>query len=104
MADDDSQGESGGSAQNRMPAAAYEVSRKGLNAFAVSPDGSRLATAARDGTVRIHELTSGAMLAGFRVRLPLSCHCHGATISMSAVVPPDTIIHAVMPMLAKCRL
>ena len=67
MMDDDSQSERGSGSSGRMPAAVFEVSRKGLNALAVSPDGSMLATAARDGCVRIHDLTTGAVLAAFRV-------------------------------------
>ena len=56
-----------------MPSAVFDISRKGLNALAVAPDGTRLATAARDGIVRIHELTTGALLSGFRVRLSFPC-------------------------------
>jgi WD40 repeat protein len=60
---DDDQNETG-----RMPMSVFDISRKGLNALAVAPDGTRLATAARDGVVRIHDLTNGALLASFRVR------------------------------------
>ena len=70
MMDDDSQSDSGSGSSGRMPAAVFDVSRKGLNALAVSPDGSMLATAARDGCVRIHDLTTSVMLAAFRVRNP----------------------------------
>ncbi len=69
MAEDDGQSEFGSSNGGAMPSAAFDISRRGLNALAVSPDGTRLATAARDGIVRIHELTTGALLSGFRVRL-----------------------------------
>ena len=67
MMDDDSQSEAGSGSSGRMPAAVFEASRKGLNALAVSPDGSMLATATRDGCVRIHDLTTGAVLTAFRV-------------------------------------
>ena len=67
MTEDERQSESGSNNGGVMPAAVFDISRKGLNALAVSPDGTRLATAARDGTVRIHDLTNGALLAGFRV-------------------------------------
>ena len=60
---EDDQNETG-----RMPMSVFDISRKGLNALAVAPDGTRLATAARDGVVRIHDLTNGASLASFRVR------------------------------------
>ena len=60
---EDDQNETG-----RMPMSVFDISRKGLNALAVAPDGTRLATAARDGVVRIHDLTNGALLAIFRVR------------------------------------
>lgn len=76
MAEDDSQSESGGSSGGAMPSAVFDISRRGLNALAVSPDGTRLATAARDGIVRIHDLTSGALLSGFRVRLASTHHSH----------------------------
>ena len=72
MAEDDSQSESGSSHGGAMPSAVFEISRRGLNALAVSPDGTRLATAARDGIVRIHELTTGALLSGFRVCLAVT--------------------------------
>jgi len=67
MTEDERQSESGSNNRGVMPAAVFDITRKGLNALAVSPDGTRLATAARDGTVRIHDLTNGALLAGFRV-------------------------------------
>ena len=70
MMDDDSKGDPGSGSSGRMPAAVLDVSRKGMNALAVSPDGSMLATAARDGCVRIHDLTTSAMLAAFRVQSP----------------------------------
>lgn len=70
--EDDSQSDPGSSVGGPMPAAVFDISRKGLNALAVSPDGTRLATAARDGVVRIHELTTGALLSGFRVSLTSS--------------------------------
>ena len=67
MMEDDNPSDAGSSNGGTMPAAVFDISRKGLNALAVSPDGTRLATAARDGVVRIHELTTGALLSGFRV-------------------------------------
>ena len=74
MTEDDSQSDSSSSNGGVMPSAVFDISRRGLNALAVSPDGTRLATAARDGVVRIHELTTGALLSGFRVRLPFPYH------------------------------
>ena len=76
---EDDQCESGSSSAGRMPMSIFDISRKGLNALAVSPDGTRLATAARDGVVRIHDLTNGALLASFRVRArrhALALHQH----------------------------
>ena len=75
---EDDQSESGSSSAGRMPMSVFDISRKGLNALAVSPDGTRLATAARDGVVRIHDLTNGALLASFRVRArhALALHQH----------------------------
>lgn len=72
MTEDDSQSDSGGSNGSALPSAVFDISRRGLSALAVSPDGTRLATAARDGIVRIHELSTGALLSGFRVRLSFS--------------------------------
>jgi WD40 repeat protein len=67
---EDDQNELGSSSTSRMPMSIFDISRKGLNGLAVSPDGTRLATAARDGVVRIHDLTNGALVATFRVRIP----------------------------------
>lgn len=55
---------------NLAPVATLIASPKGLNAMALSPDGSRIATAGRDGVVRVHDLGNGALLTGFRVRAP----------------------------------
>ena len=65
MMDDDSQSEAGSGSSGRMPAAVFEASQKGLNALAVSPDGSMLATAARDGCVRIHRRRAGSLPGAF---------------------------------------
>ena len=72
MTEEDGQSDSGSSNGGALPSAVFDISRRGLNALAVSPDGTRLATAARDGIVRIHELSTGALLSGFRVRLSFS--------------------------------
>ncbi len=59
----------GGSA---APVSSLTACSRGLNAMALSPDGTRVATAGRDGVVRVHDLVTGALLTGFRVRLYLS--------------------------------
>lgn len=46
---------------------------KGVNAMALSPDGTRVATAGRDGVLRVHDLVTGTLLTGFRVCLNPLC-------------------------------
>ncbi|BDA42613.1 probable catabolite repression protein creC [Coccomyxa sp. Obi] len=60
---------------NLAPVSTLIACQKGLNAMALSPDGSRIATAGRDGVVRVHDLGNGALLTGFRTYYgnPLSC-------------------------------
>ena len=53
----------------RAPASSLVACAQGLNDAALSPDGGRLASAGRDGVVRVHDLASGALLTGFRVRI-----------------------------------
>jgi WD40 repeat protein len=68
-------GSSGGSHGGaRAPLQTLAICDRGLNAAALSPDGSRLATCARDGVVRVHDLASGMLLTGYRVSPPLPCH------------------------------
>ena len=93
---EDDQSESGSSSGGRMPMAVFDISRKGLNALAVSPDGTRLATAARDGVVRIHDLTNGALLASFRVRARHALVLHQHINSLSHLVKAGVRLPAQM--------
>ncbi|EIE24697.1 WD40 repeat-like protein [Coccomyxa subellipsoidea C-169] len=60
---------------NLAPVSTLNACQKGLNAMALSPDGSRIATAGRDSVVRVHDLGTGALLTGFRTYYgnPLCC-------------------------------
>jgi WD40 repeat protein len=54
----------------------------GISDAAFSPDGSKLAVANRDGSVRLLDWASGVCIGGFRVSLGLRCSlccvCYGA--------------------------
>ena len=69
----------GGGNGARAPLQSLAICDRGLNAMALSPDGLKAATAARDGVVRVHDLASGTLLTGWRVRrtcfmhAPLQC-------------------------------
>jgi hypothetical protein len=70
------------------PISSLNACSRGLNAMAISPDGSRVATAGRDGVLRVHDLVTGALLTGFRVRFPLpSPTRHPACPSMGVACP-----------------
>lgn len=49
------------------PVATLQACPRGLNAMALSEDGTRIATAGRDGIVRVHDMGNGGLLTGFRV-------------------------------------
>lgn len=54
-------------AASRSPALAFLAAKRGMTALAVAPDGTRVASAGRDGVLRVHDLTSGALMTGFKV-------------------------------------
>ncbi|KAK9819570.1 hypothetical protein WJX81_001337 [Elliptochloris bilobata] len=53
-------------ATGRAPVLAIHAASRGITALAVSPDGMRVATAGRDGVLRVHDLASGALITGFK--------------------------------------
>ena len=53
----------------RAPAMAIQASGSGLTDAVPSPDGAHVASTARDGVLRVHDLATGALLAGFKVGL-----------------------------------
>ncbi len=55
------------SGPQRGPATPLYVSKEGLYAMAVSPDGKHLATASKDGTTRVFELATAQLSGGFKV-------------------------------------
>ncbi len=54
-------------AASRSPALAFLAAKRGMTALAVAPDGTRVANAGRDGVLRVHDLTTGALITGFKV-------------------------------------
>ena len=52
----------------RQPAVTIHASNSALTDVVPSPDGARIASTARDGVLRLHDLNSGALIAGFKVR------------------------------------
>ena len=52
-------------ALGRAPALAIHAASRGITALAVAPDGMRVATAGRDGVLRVHDLATGALITGF---------------------------------------
>lgn len=50
-----------------MPSTSISCNGQAINALALSPDGTKVATAARDGIMRVHELSTGILLMGFKV-------------------------------------
>ena len=54
-------------ALGRAPALAIHAASRGITALAIAPDGMRVATAGRDGVLRVHDLASGALITGFKV-------------------------------------
>lgn len=54
------------SGPQRGPATPLYVSKEGLYAMAVSPDGKHLATASKDGTTRVFELATAQLSGGFK--------------------------------------
>ncbi len=55
------------SGPQRGPATPLYVSKEGLYAMAVSPDGKHLATASKDGITRVFELATAQLSGGFKV-------------------------------------
>jgi WD40 repeat protein len=53
------------------PVQTISVPCGGINDAAFSPDGSKLAVASRDGSVRLLDWPSGTCIGGFRVRLAM---------------------------------
>ena len=50
------------------PSLTIAVSPRGLTGMAVSPDGTQVAATSKDGVLHIHNINTGALVAGFKVR------------------------------------
>lgn len=59
------------------------MSKEGLYALAVSPDGKHLATGSRDGITRVFELATAQLSGGFKV-CTHHCSCHVADVCAKA--------------------
>lgn len=63
----------------RAPALTIHAAKRGISGLAVSPDGMRVASAGRDGVLRVHDLATGALVTGFKARCSLisgAARCH----------------------------
>ena len=57
-----------GKAAGRPPIMTIRGTPRGLTSMAISHDGGKVAITGRDGILRIHDLSSGILLTGFKVR------------------------------------
>ena len=70
----------------RSPALAIHASATALTDADPTPDGTRVASTARDGVLRVHDLNTGALLAGFKVGPALAVTCRELTGCMAQVL------------------